>query len=442
MHVSPRRLALSLFMSASLWSGCSEDSQTPQDGPGTEEGCPAVTGAAVEHQGVLSTSETWAAGSPHVITSNLTLRGQVTVAACATVRIAAGSSLQVDSGGVLRVEGRQGQPVRFESRESGKPWGQVLIGTGGSARLEWAVFSGGGDPATALATVRVNAGADLPGLTPLFVNHVTIESSQGPGILLNGTSGFAAGSADLTIRGSGSAARPQPLAVNPNALGTLPSGTYTGNLEDSIYVGPTIASASVSFLGANATMRDLGVPYRVGGLQVGGNRVAATLTIEAGATLRFEPATTLDIYDEASALIAAGTAARPVTFTSSEATPRAGDWTGIRFDGMNAANRLESVVVRYAGGACQCSSFGCDYLPPSFEVSSAILVFDEPAAPFIANSRIEDSAGHGILRGWNGSDLSLAASTTFARIAECTETRPKDRDGRCPSETPVCPRSP
>ncbi|NTX35252.1 hypothetical protein HUA78_12420 [Myxococcus sp. CA033] len=441
MHVASRRFALSLLLSASLFSGCSEDSQTPHEGPDTESKCPAVTGAVIEHQGIVSTSETWAAGSPHVITSNLTIRGQVTVEACATVRLAKATSIQVDSGGVLRAEGKQDQVVRFEPHADW-PWGELLIGTGGSARLEWTVLSGGGLSSTMDSMVRVNAGAELPGPRPLFVSHVTIEDSRGPGIILNGTAGFAEGSSDLTIRGTGGEFGRQPLVINPNALGTLPSGTYTGNLEDAIHIGPSIAAASVFYLGSSATLKNLGVPYQVQGLQVGGPGASATLTIEAGTELRFEPGTTLRVYDGASALIVAGTPSSPVIFTSNLRNHRPGDWAGIRFDGMNAANRLESAVVRYAGGPCQCSSFGCNYLPPGFDVSSAILVFDEPTSPFIANSRIEDSAGHGILRGWNGSDLSLATSTTFARIAECTETVPKDRDGRCPSETPVCPRSP
>nr|BDT30959.1 hypothetical protein MFMH1_06280 [Myxococcus sp. MH1] len=84
---------------------------------------------------------------------------------------------------------------------------------------------------------------------PLFVLHVTIESSQGPGIVLNGTAGFAEGSSDLTIRGAGNEARPHPMMVNPNALETLPAGTYTGNVEDTVYVGPSIASSSVYYPG-------------------------------------------------------------------------------------------------------------------------------------------------------------------------------------------------
>ncbi len=164
--------------------------------------------------------------------------------------------------------------------------------------------------------------------------------------------------------------------------------------------------------------------------------------MEAGVELRFEPGKRLLVHDGQSALIASGTAERPVVFTSAKATPAAGDWAGIRFDGMNAANRLEYVHVRYAGGACQCSGFGCNTLPSSFDVSSAILLFQQPTAAFITQSVIEDSAGHGILRGWNGTaSVDFLSTNRFARIAECTQTTPRDVEGRCPSEPP-CPRAP
>ncbi|WP_255665509.1 hypothetical protein VZQ01_16430 [Myxococcus faecalis] len=39
------------------------------------------------------------------------------------------------------------------------------------------------------------------------------------------------------------------MMVNPNALETLPAGTYTGNVEDTVYVGPSIASSSVYYPG-------------------------------------------------------------------------------------------------------------------------------------------------------------------------------------------------
>ncbi|NOK33046.1 hypothetical protein HMI49_07535 [Corallococcus exercitus] len=445
MRASFRRRALSLLLTACALPGCaSESGAPPDDTPDSgvvDTGCPAPTGAAVTHQGTLSAPETWSAASPHVV-SSLDVNATVTVEPCAVVSVSAAANIQVNSGGAFITQGTQTKPVRLQPVDSGRPWGQVLINNGGSVRLTWTTLSRGGNPSSAEATVRVRAGADLPGRRPLFVDHVTIEDSSGPGIVINGTAGFAEGSTALTITRSGSESRPQPLAINPNALGTLPSGTYTGNREDAIFVGPSIASATISYLGGNATVRNLGVPYHLEGLTVGNHDTAATLTIEAGAELRFDPGSRLLVYDGKSALIAAGTPTAPVVFTSAKATPAAGDWAGIRFEGTNPADRLEFIRVRYAGGPCLCSGYGCNYLPGSFDVSSAILLFAEPGRSFVAGSSIEDSAGHGILRGWNGSAaVDFFGSNTFARVAGCMQTTPRDADGRCPNDPP-CPRTP
>ncbi|HEX5747475.1 MAG TPA: hypothetical protein VFZ09_14615 [Archangium sp.] len=443
MNPCLRRCVLTLSMMAAGLSGCQprEPSGQPDAGqPGPT--CSTPTGAPIEHQGTISAPETWSASNPHVVVGDLLVRAAVTVEPCAVVRMGPARSIGLDSGGSLVAAGTQERPVRFEPQDASQPWGQFRIYTGGSARLTWTVLSGGGNPASAEATVRVSAGADLPGPRPLFVDHVTIEGSRGPGVVLNGTSGFAEGSTALVIRDSGSEARPEPLAINPNALGTLPSGTYTGNRSDTLFVSPGVASSSVFYVGVDATVRALGVPYVLEGLQVGSSSAQATVTVEPGVELRFQPNTTLRVYDNRSALIAVGTASRPVVFTSARATPAAGDWAGIRFDGLSPDSRLESVWVRHAGGACQCSGYGCNYLPGSFDVSSAILVFQQPGAPFIANSRIEDSAGHGILRGWNGSDaVDFLATNSFARVSGCTQTTPRDVEGRCPA-SPPCPRSP
>lgn len=443
MNPSFRRNALTWLLMAGILPGCtSEEPSGPPDTGQPGPACPTPTGAPIEHQGTISAPETWSAASPHVVVADLLVRAKVTVEPCTVVRMGPARSIGLDSGGSLVAAGTQERPVRFEPQDASQPWGQFRIYSGGSARLTWTVLSGGGNPSSAEATLRVSTGADLPGQRPLFVDHVTIEGSHGPGVMLNGTSGFAEGSTSLVIHGSGSASRPEPIALNPNALGTLPSGTYTGNRSDTLFVSPNVASSSVYFVGVDSTVRPLGVPYVMDGLQVGAPSTPATLTVEPGVEMRFLPGTTLRVYDASSTLIAAGTADRPIVFTSARATPAAGDWAGIRFDGLGPRNRLESVQVRYAGGSCQCSGFGCNYLQGSFDVSSAILVFNEPAAPFIAHSRIEDSAGHGILRGWNGSSsVDFLSTNVFARVAGCTQTTPRDIDGRCP-DSPPCPMSP
>lgn len=52
------------------------------------------------------------------------------------------------------------------------------------------------------------------------------------------------------------------------------------------------------------------------------------------------------------ALVAVGTEKEPITFTSSSATPAAGDWDGVRFEAdVAAGTTLERVVIEHAGKA-------------------------------------------------------------------------------------------
>jgi len=420
-------------------AACS-DTEEPEPPPTAT--CAEPTGTPVEHQGTVTSPQTWAASTPHLISANMTLSAPVTVEGCAVVRVAAGMSVAIGSGGSLISAGSAERPVRFEPAEQGKPWGQLRISAPGSARLSWTQLLGGGASPFADGTLYVGNSSALPGPRPLFVDHVTINGSSSPGVVLAGTTGFAEGSSELTITASGSQALPEPIALNPNALGTLPSGVYTGNRSDALFVSPSIASSSVFYLGQDATLKDLGVPYRVEGLQVGNPDSQATLTLEPGVQLRFMPGKTLLIYDARSTLVARGSTLKPILFTSDKPTPAPGDWTGVRFEGLNANDVLDNVQVLYAGGDCQCSSFGCNYLEGSFSVASAILLFSPPPSSFITHSRIEHSAGHGILRGWSSSaSVSFLGSNTFSNVVGCTETTPRDMDGRC-SADPPCPKSP
>jgi hypothetical protein len=89
-------------------------------------------------------------------------------------------------------------------------------------------------------------------------------------------------------------------------------------------------------------------PYAItSDIAVGGN---ATLTIEAGVTLRFDRDKSVLVGSSASGsgtgygkLIATGTAAEPIVMTSSASSPKAGDWVGVRLE----ANTLKDTVLRY-----------------------------------------------------------------------------------------------
>ncbi len=100
---------------------------------------------------------------------------------------------------------------------------------------------------------------------------------------------------------------------------------------------------------SNRTLTKACSPYTITrSINVNGN---ATLSIEPGVTLRFAPDTILSIgYSSAAKLSAIGTAASPITFTSSNSTPGAGDWAGVQLWGNTmSATSLAYVKLDYCG---------------------------------------------------------------------------------------------
>jgi hypothetical protein len=83
----------------------------------------------------------------------------------------------------------------------------------------------------------------------------------------------------------------------------------------------------------------------------------ATLTIEPGVTLKFEEDVGLRVgYDNSAELVAVGTAAAPIVFTSAASTPGAGDWPGLElWDGTMNGTQIAYATLQYcgaSGGAC------------------------------------------------------------------------------------------
>jgi hypothetical protein len=122
--------------------------------------------------------------------------------------------------------------------------------------LTWTRLEGGGgfgglnDPT--IAAFGTGYGS-LPARV-LRTDNVVIQGSRGIGVFLDANAAFTTDSRQLQITGSGG----RPVHTTMMSLGSLPTGTYTGNATDEILIhGP----------GANVfgdmTVQDLGVPVRI-----------------------------------------------------------------------------------------------------------------------------------------------------------------------------------
>jgi len=173
----------------------------------------------------------------------------------------------------------------------------------------------------------------------------------------------------------------------------------------------------------------------------------ATLTIEPGVTMKFFPGATFRI-DPASgtnpargALIAVGTAAAPIVFTSAASTQAAGDWFGVWFGALvNSATRLDHVRVEFAGKTPSASgSDSCLYPGTTINDAAIRIVGAAPATVFVTNTTILSSASHGFDRGFRSDTKpSYLPTNTITGFVGCRETYPRDVSGACPTTVP-CP---
>jgi hypothetical protein len=385
------------------------------------------------------------------VNSDIGVSGTLTIAPCAEVLLGSLNSITVNATGKLMAEGLADRPIRIAASDEAKPFAQIGAGGGGTMRLTYVTIENGGDPQNSVldiqGTIRAQ-GTDqmLPTQDVLSVDHLTIKGSRSSGLYLTDGAGFTADSKDLTVTGAANYA----MSISPRAVGTVPSGVYTGNAHDEIVLP---GGGGADAIQEDTTMHDRGVPYRVGDSLTFGYLVVeklsgtglSTLTIEPGVKLRFKKGGELIVHTfsgsgpSTGAVIAVGTAAKPIVFTSAEATPAAGDWIGISFNMTPAAtDKIDHARVEYAGGLTSSGSSTCNTTP--IIPDAAIRVRGVPAGAFVTNTTISNSAAHGIDRGWQSdTKTDFTATNSFVAVTNCSQTFPRDANGSCPDPAP-CPK--
>lgn len=428
------------------------DAGTPTADAAPTAQCPTPTGPTT-HPGTVAT-ETWTAAlSPHIIGSDTSITGTLTIEPCAEVQIAAGKTVGVGGTGKIVALGTATQPIHIGKKDD-SPFASITAVSGGTLQFAYVTVDGGGDPLNAIADtagmISLQGSDQTAPTQPTFAaDHVTLSGSKSNGVVLQNGAGFAPSSNALTITGSAV----YPINIWSRAVDTVPTGTYTGNGKDEIVLPATAGNEAIR---NDATMHNRGVPYRVGTSNSQGtltiatgpnNGSLATLTIEAGVTVKVikggvisvEPA--VGTSTATGALIAAGTADAPIVFTSAEATPAAGDWLGIWFGETPAASdKIDHAQIQYAGGTSTSEGDSCNIPPIGLHNDAAIRIFGPPGTEFVTNTAISDSAANGIDRSWQGTPTEFLTTNTFTRVARCTETYPRASTlPACPTPVP-CPQ--
>ncbi len=119
--------------------------------------------------------------------------------------------------------------------------------------------------------------------------------------------------------------------------------TFAGNAVQAVSIVPL---ESVRYISVPTRMRALDVPWLFGSSVGVGGPLHPTLTIEPGATVHMDSDTDFWVGD--ADLIAVGTAAEPIVFTSAQATPSPGDWRSLHI-GDATGGQMSHVIVEYGG---------------------------------------------------------------------------------------------
>ena len=413
--------------------------------------CPAPTGAGTKHEGTLTADEIWtAAASPHHVTFGLDVRATLTIEPCAVVLVDPGYTITVGSNtdkGALIARGTSQlvngvldvRPVRFDASDPTKKWGQLAVDPLGTVDLAVVGIQNSGAVSVGeRGAFRVNGvagGTNFGDVTrSATLDKVLIEKSDTYGINLNAWGTFTAASRKVWVRGSGSAAYPYPVRLEAGIAGTLPKDiVLTGNLKDEIFI-----TSSKTFL-RDDTFANYGVPYHALGaiyVEPGGPNANARLTIDPGVTVAFEDngGSGITIGSSPTAtgeLVAVGTAASPILFTSAKATKAKGDWLSLYFHATTqSGSKISFAKIEYAGAVGGTTGFGCG---PS-DNNGAIFIKGvgvsaaAPAPPFVDHTTFENIGGSTVIvSGWiDDAGPNLSGNNTFgAGTPACHVSQPK-----------------
>ncbi len=444
------------FWSATAAAQIGVDNSADQVAPAASN-CGTLNGTVITHTANITGNTTWAGdGTVHIVANSISVLAPatLTIAQCAVVKLKAGVELTVQGSStatarLVAAGTRATTGAVYFVKNDTQRWGRLHgMNQHSLIDLEFAVLSGGGGMggANRNAVIFMQGTGILPDPV-LTVNNTKILNNPGAAIYLSDAA-FTTGSKGLRISGATDFA----MAMPAMALGSIPTGTYTGNAVDEVLV---VENANV-FDNLTIATR-LPIRFQAGGIHVGGLAPSfvrnLTLTLKAGVTLKIEsPVTgpTLITFGDVgqspnknAALVALGTAASPVRFTSGSPGPVPGDWAGIWL-ATSVGSTLNHVVIEDAGGDAHIGPKSCG--PAGSRHTAALFVGDNdplqyvPPSTLIRNSQFINNLGDFAIDSvWTVGNSSfgpaLNASNTFmASSRVCTQSRNVVTVGG----TPVC----
>ncbi len=358
----------------------------------------------------------------HIASSGTTVEGSgnpvLTIDKGVTIAIDKGGFLSIGTGtgsgtaqpGGIQAVGTASAPITFTSCAAipaAGDWSAVVLAddvlAGSTIAFAKFEFGGGGSPSDGYSYDEPPAELIVYGGTnsvPVLLHDLEFAHTGGNGLVYdNFKAGFATGSANLKV--DDVATGDEPFVVAANQASTIPTsisgpaGTAVDLILGQGYTqGGTGGTAVVA---VTQTWPALPLPYLAdgnvkgsgSGLQIeGANNSTATLTIAAPNTIQFMSGGSLTLDPDGTGqavLLAIGTPAAPIVFTSNLPSPSPGAWDDLILNapsgggGQLGATTLQGVKIQYAGSGGQAINLLADTGGSAGPVISGCAIEDYPA---------------------------------------------------------------
>jgi hypothetical protein len=378
-------------------------------------GAPALARTATEVC-AISGDTTWAAAaSPYHTTCEVKVPAGVTLTIEPGVTVQFGANHNIQVAGMLKAVGSADTPIIFEAATPGQSWGSIQLAAGsGPSEIGFAQFTGGGARRLEMLGIATN---------DALVHDADFGKGAGVAIEIR--------NASPTVRDSrfvqavaNSTQPPAALRIignsDPVVLGNFFQSNNTYGVYMDMNASPHFAGNRFLYNGFDGVMvsgtatRDVrwpGLGPRAWAYQVTRTQLAveqgATLTIGAGATVKFAPGLGMQVRGT---LAVHGEATRPVLFTTNQQVVKPGSWREIYFMPQSAdydepsglGSIIDHAIYEYGGSQ------------PNGEI------WIQDASPLISNTVLRQSGQRGLVVNGSSARPTLVADTFVDNTADPT----------------------
>ena len=335
------KAALILLLIITLVSSCSSDDEQIQ--PIVELEALVIDCSTSVADGEVLTLENRNDGIDYIINCVYGVKGDFIINPGVTIQFGTDAGIRVYESGSIQLLGTVQDQVVFTGEEQipGSWKGIFIDSNDNNNKIEYAKieYAGGG---------YFNSNGDLGGVivysdTRLNMNNTTITNSESYGF------NASYGGDELMLDNNTITSCIAPMYILGVYITTISGGSYTGNDLNAI-----VADRSFIANESHHIWTKLNVPYHFPeGMDV--TNSGGKLTIMPGVIMKFGQDTDLAITEGASgnkpSLIAVGTAAEPIIFTSIDNTLSA--WRGIYFDSPSTLNEIGFATIENASNPNQ-----------------------------------------------------------------------------------------